>query len=55
MTTPITSNPIQPVTAFPEPGVYDAPYMITLLCATPETEIHYTLDGSTPITKEGSQ
>lgn len=39
---------IQPVTAFPEPGVYDAPHMITLLCATPGAEIHYTLDGSTP-------
>ena len=39
---------IQPLTAFPEPGVYDAPHMITLLCATPGAEIHYTLDGSTP-------
>lgn len=41
-------NSIQPLTAFPEPGVYDAPHMITLLCATPGAEIHYTLDGSTP-------
>jgi hypothetical protein len=36
------------LTAFPEPGVYDAPHMITLLCATQGAEIHFTLDGSTP-------
>lgn len=35
-------------TAFPEPGVYDAAQMITLLSASPDAEIHYTLDGSLP-------
>jgi hypothetical protein len=41
-------NSIQPLAAFPESGVCDAPHMITLLCATPGAKIHYTLDGSTP-------
>ena len=48
MTTHIAPNSIQPLTASPEPGVYDGPHMITLLCATQGAEIHYTLDGSTP-------
>jgi len=42
------TDPTQLLTAFPEPGVYDGPHMITLLCATPEAQIHYTRDGSTP-------
>lgn len=42
------NNAVQPPTAFPEPGVYHAPHIITLLCATPNGEIHYTLDGSQP-------
>jgi glyoxylase-like metal-dependent hydrolase (beta-lactamase superfamily II) len=42
------ASSIQPLTAFPEPGVYDVAPMITLLCATPGAEIHYTLDGSMP-------
>lgn len=48
MTSHQTLNPVGLPTAFPEPGVYDAPHMITLLCATQGAEIHYTLDGSTP-------
>lgn len=47
--TMIASNLIQPLTAYPKPGVYDAPHMITLLCAIPGADIHYTLDGSTPM------
>lgn len=48
MTTSTEPNLTQSPTSFPEPGVYDAPRMITLLCAEPGAEIHYTLDGSTP-------
>ena len=47
MTVHQAPNLNQPLTAFPEPGVYDGPHMITLLCATPGAEIHYTVDGST--------
>ena len=38
----------QPPTAFPEPGRYEVAQMITLLSATPDAIIRYTLDGSTP-------
>ncbi len=38
----------QPPTAFPEPGRYEVAQMITLLSATPDAVIRYTLDGSTP-------
>ncbi|MCJ7551394.1 MAG: MBL fold metallo-hydrolase [Anaerolineae bacterium] len=48
MTDHKTANLEQSLTAFPEPGVYDAPHMITLLCAAEGAEIHYTRDGSTP-------
>jgi glyoxylase-like metal-dependent hydrolase (beta-lactamase superfamily II) len=41
-------NLVQPPTAFPEPGVFDIPHIITLLCDSPDVEIHYTLDGSQP-------
>ncbi len=46
-----TANPhrLSPaLTAFPAPGVYDAPHMITLLCDREGAEIHYTRDGSAP-------
>lgn len=39
---------VQPPTAYPKPGVYDAPPMITLLADTPNATIHYTLDDTTP-------
>ena len=48
MNTEKTTNRIQSLTAFPPPGLYDAPHMITLMCETPGADIHYTLDGSTP-------
>jgi glyoxylase-like metal-dependent hydrolase (beta-lactamase superfamily II) len=41
-------NSIDPPRAYPEPGVYDAAQMITLLCETPGATPHYTLDGSLP-------
>lgn len=42
------TNTVQPPTAFPESGVYDTVPMITLLSASPQAEIRYTLDGSRP-------
>ena len=45
---PNASFIVQPPIAFPAPGVYDSPHMITLLCATPNARIHYTMDGSLP-------
>lgn len=38
----------QPPTAFPEPGRYEVAQMITLLSATPDAVIRYTLDGTAP-------
>jgi glyoxylase-like metal-dependent hydrolase (beta-lactamase superfamily II) len=43
-----TTRVIEPPTAFPEPGAYDAAQMITLLARSAEARIHYTLDGSPP-------
>ena len=48
MTAPSVAHPLPAVTAYPIPGVYDAPHMITLLCAREDAEIHYTRDGSAP-------
>lgn len=42
------SRPSPSLTAYPEPGTYDAPPMITLLCDQEDAKIHYTRDGSSP-------
>ncbi len=39
---------VTPPTAYPLPGNYDSPQIITLLSDFPGAEIHYTLDGSQP-------
>jgi glyoxylase-like metal-dependent hydrolase (beta-lactamase superfamily II) len=44
---PLTS-PLEPLAAFPAPGIYDVAQMITLLSSSPAAEIYYTLDGSLP-------
>jgi len=40
--------------AEPEPGSYDHAVAVTLTCATPETTIRYTLDGTTPDAENGT-
>lgn len=48
MNRPDPTTPALTLTAFPEPGIYDAPHMITLLCSEENAVIHYTRDGSAP-------
>jgi cyclopropane-fatty-acyl-phospholipid synthase len=41
-------NPVAPLTAFPPSGIYDVNQLVTLVCATPGAEIHFTTDGTQP-------
>ncbi len=46
---PPSSGPkLAPPTAFPAPGTFPTTESVTLMSATPGTEIHYTWDGSYP-------
>jgi glyoxylase-like metal-dependent hydrolase (beta-lactamase superfamily II) len=47
-TTPAENQPVNPPSAYPAPGIYDDPRMITLSSSTPGAVIHYTRDGSAP-------
>lgn len=43
-TTPIVATPV----FSPISGDYELPFLITIICDTPDAEIHYTTDGSMP-------